>query len=101
MANDAGPGKNLTKKRIKEVDGKYPSPKERAEEVEAAIQLAEEELSEELTFYDRTCFAVQWIGLLANGPLADDSDLHVLAVALNRWLHERHYHHAEEIFDAP
>lgn len=92
-------GEQLTRERIEEVDEQFASPKERAEEVFAALQIAQEELGEDLSHYDLLCFAVQFAGMMAVGALDDDEDFLVLAKNLNRWLHERHYFHAGDFLE--
>lgn len=91
-------GEELSKERIAEVDEKYDSPRERAEEIFTIFQLASDELDHEWTRYDLLCFCVQFLGMMSLGDLQPDEDLRLLAKNLNRWLHERHYFHAEKIF---
>lgn len=97
--NPQARGEQLTQERVKEVDEKLPSPKDRAEEVHAALILVQEEMGEDLSRYDVLCFAVQYVGMMALGALEEDEDLEVLAKGLNRWLHHHHYFYAEDFLE--
>ncbi len=88
----------ISGERIAEVDAKYPSVKDRAEEVWAFIQIAGEHLGEMPSTYDITCFSAQWLGSLALGQLAENEAFIELAKDVNRWVNSVHYSEAEEIF---
>ena len=91
----------ITHKRIAEVDKLYRSPQERAEDINAAIQIASKELNEDFSMFDTTCFAVQWLAMLATGPCSDDEELLKIAQAANVWLHQRHYENPEAVHGEP
>ena len=56
----------VSKERQDEIDRLYRSPKERAEEVNATLQLAAKEFDIEHTRLDITCFSVQWLALTSS-----------------------------------
>lgn len=91
----------ITPARVAEVDALYRSPQERAEDVNAAIQLAGQELSEEFSLFDLSCFAIQWLAMLATGPCIDDEELLSIAKAANIWLHQRHYENPKAVHGEP
>jgi hypothetical protein len=100
VGNESNLGKPtvISRARIEEVDAKYPSVKERAEEVWAFIQIAGDHLGEMPSMYDITCFSCQWLGSLALGQMSENEDFVELAKEVNRWLNSVHYSEAEEIF---
>ena len=91
----------VSQTRQDEIDRLYRSPKERAEEVNATLQLAAKEFDIEHTRLDITCFSVQWLASLAVGMLSDDIDFVRIARLANIWLHHKHYNAPEEIYGPP
>ena len=91
----------MTKEHIAEIDALYKTPKERAEELNGILQMAAKSLGMDHSLHDVTCFAVQWLGILAIGSMADDEDFVRIARLSNIWLHHYHYNAAEEIYGEP
>ena len=50
---------------------------------------------------DITCFAVQWLAMLAIGTLSTDVEFMRIARLSNIWLHGYHYNAPEEIYGKP
>ena len=93
--------KALSPDRIAEIDRLYRSPKERAEDINAILQIAAKELEMDHTLFDITCFCVQFLGMLATSTLSDDEDFVRIAKLSNIWLHHHHYNEAEKIHGKP
>ena len=91
----------IPKARQDEIDSLYRNPKERAEDVNAIIQLASKELKMDFSLFDTTCFAIQWLSMLAIGEFAHDKEFVDIAIRANRWLHTIHYNAPEEIHGPP
>jgi len=91
----------IPQEKIDEVDKLWFSPKERAEDVNAALQIAARELNMDYSLFDTTCFAVQWLAMLAVGALSSDKDFVRIARLANIWLHDKHYNAPEEIHGKP
>lgn len=87
--------------RMNEVNALYKTPKERAEEINSILQRAATELDLDHSLMDVTCFAVQWIAMLAIGELSADQDFVRIAKLLNIWLYTRHFNAPEEIYGKP
>lgn len=91
----------LTQEQIDRVDHLYRSPKQRAEDINALLQIAAKEMGMDYTLFDITCFSVQWMGMLATSTLSEDEDLVRIARLANIWLHHYHYNEPEKIHGKP
>ena len=87
----------ITDEEMDEIDKLYYTPLERAEKVNAVLQ----DSKAELTFIDNTCFAVQWLAMLATSTLAEDPNFVSIARLANIWLHSRHYNNPKAIYGEP
>lgn len=94
-------GERLTPSIMERVDSKYLTPKERAEKINALIELASEETGEKHTRWDLLCFSVEFIAQFAIAYFSHDRLLLSATRLVGRWLYNMHYFHAEEVYGPP
>ena len=91
----------MSDEEMKAVDKLYLTPKERAENVNAILQIASKKLEMDHSLVDVTCFSIQWLAMLATGMLSDDDDFIKVARLANIWLYHRHYNNPKELYGEP
>lgn len=80
------------------IDASFSSPQERAEEVWALLQVANDDLEAGFVLYDYLCFAVQYLGMMHLAGFGGE-ELEQIAATANKWIHTTHYNHVEEIME--
>lgn len=90
----------ITRERVAEVDGKYRSLQERAEDIYAIFQLAAEELDLDFVQLDLVYFCAQYLAQLVIGGFGDPI-FQVSVKNINKFLNLHHYEHAEELYGKP
>jgi len=91
----------ITKEHQEKIDSLYLTPKERSEQINGILQTAAKELGMDHSMMDVTCFAIQWLAMLAVSNLSDNKDFVRIARLSNIWLHHHHYNAAEQIYGPP